>query len=42
VHTDVCVKRAETKEKLQKIDGNLLNYGEELTDTIKSLSLKMY
>ena len=41
MHTEICVKRAETKEKLQAIDGGLLNYGEELTDTIKSLTQKM-
>ena len=42
VHTELCMKRIEFKDKYQKLDDSLLDYGENITGNIRDLSKKVY
>ncbi len=42
VHADVCLAMSESKKQLQSVDDMLLDFGETMTNQIKSLSRRMY
>lgn len=42
MHTKLCLDQVQCKKEFKKLDEDLLNYGEELTETIKKIAHSLY